>query len=207
MAGKPARTDAAPAGEAIEQLTRKNIEVILRMERERHARRSLTYRLAAGIASFCGTAPILWIHAVFFAAWILFNTTALAFDPYPFTFLTLVVSLEAIFLSTFIMIGQNISNRESERRHQLDLQINLLNEREMTAMLRLLGKIADRMDISEADQAEVRRFAHNTDARAVLDQIVTAEHASQSTPAVTADAGCDGAAVQKKARSPVAATK
>ena len=89
----------------------------------------------------------------------------------------LVVSLEAIFLSFFIMIGQNMSSRESERRHHLDLQINLLNEREMTAMLRLLGKIAEKMEISEADQSEVKQFAHNTDPRAVLEQIVSAEQA------------------------------
>ena len=66
----------------------------------------------------------------------------------------MVVSLEAIFMSFFIMIGQNIARRESERRHHRDLQINLLNEREMTAILRLMGTIAAKLEISEADQAE-----------------------------------------------------
>lgn len=108
-----------------------------------------------------------------------FNASPLAFDPYPFTFLTMVVSLEAIFLSFFIMIGQNIASRDSERRHQLDLQINLLNEREMTAMLRLMGAIADKLQISQADQAEARAFAHNTDPLALLDQIVSAERAAR----------------------------
>ncbi|GAB3478784.1 hypothetical protein GCM10011496_17640 [Polaromonas eurypsychrophila] len=83
-----------------------------------------------------------------------FNSSPLAFDLYPFTFLTMVESLEAIFMSFFIMIGQNIARRESERRHHFDLQINLLNEREMTAMLRLMGTIAAKLEISEADQAE-----------------------------------------------------
>ena len=87
-------------------------------------------------------------------SWMGFNSSPLAFDLYPFTFLTMVVSLEAIFMSFFIMIGQNIARRESERRHYFDLQINLLNEREMTAMLRLMGTIAAKLEISEADQAE-----------------------------------------------------
>jgi uncharacterized membrane protein len=65
------------------------------------------------------------------------------FDPFPFTFLTLIVSLEAIFLSTFILISQNYETRLSERRNQLDLQINLLSEQE-TKMLRILERIAKR---------------------------------------------------------------
>lgn len=170
---------ALPAGESIEQLTRSNIEAILQLERERQARRPWAYRMAARIAGFCGTAPVLWLHALCFTGWLAFNASPLAFDPYPFTFLTMVVSLEAIFLSFFIMIGQNIASRDSERRHQLDLQINLLNEREMTAMLRLMGAIADKLQISQADQAEARAFAHNTDPLALLDQIVSAERAAR----------------------------
>jgi uncharacterized membrane protein len=176
---KPA--GAAPAGESIEQLTRSNIEAILQLERERQARRPWAYRVAASIAGFCGTAPVLWLHAVFFMGWLAFNSSRLAFDPYPFTFLTMVVSLEAIFLSFFIMIGQNIASRESERRHQLDLQINLLNEREMTAMLRLMARMADKLEISRDDQEEARTFGHNTDPLALLDQIVTAERAARHT--------------------------
>lgn len=167
----------------MEQLTRANIEIILRLERERQARRPVAYRVAARIASFCGSAPVLWIHALFFTTWLVFNSTAMAFDPYPFTFLTMVVSLEAIFLSFFIMIGQTISSRESERRHQLDLQINLLNEREMTAMLRLLGRVAEKVGVSDEEQDEARQFAHDTDPRAVLDQIVSAERASRAASA------------------------
>jgi uncharacterized membrane protein len=176
--GRGARR-AEPAAESIEDLTRSNIQAILQLERERQARRPWAYRVAASIAGFCGTAPVLWLHAIFFAAWLVFNSSRLAFDPYPFTFLTMVVSLEAIFLSFFIMIGQNIASRESERRHQLDLQINLLNEREMTAMLRLMAKMADKLEISAADQAEARNFGHNTDPLALLDQIVSAERAAR----------------------------
>ncbi len=152
------------------------------MQRERKAMQPMASRASSAIAGFCSRGTTLVVHALFFAGWIALNSTSLAFDPFPFTFLTLVVSLEAIFLSFFIMIGQSVSSEESERRHNLDLQINLLNEREMTAMLRLLGKIAESMEISETDQAEVRRFAHNTDPRAVLEQIVIAEGVGPTQP-------------------------
>jgi uncharacterized membrane protein len=69
------------------------------------------------------------------------------FDPYPFNFLTLVVSLEAIFLSTFILISGNRQARLDERRSHLDLQINLLSEQENTKMLKLLQQIADKVGI------------------------------------------------------------
>ena len=74
------------------------------------------------------------MHVVWFAGWILANGLPgiKHFDPFPFTFLTLVVSLEAIFLSTFILISQNHETLLSERRNQLDLQINLLREQENT---------------------------------------------------------------------------
>jgi len=63
---------------------------------------------------------------------------AIRFDPYPFQFLTFVISLEAIFLSTFILISQNRQNRMSELRNHLDLQINLLSEQENSKMLAML---------------------------------------------------------------------
>jgi hypothetical protein len=77
------------------------------------------------------------------------------------------------------MIWQNIASRENERLHELDLQINLLNDCDMTAMLRLVGIIAEKLKICEAEQAEALGFAHNSDPRALLDQIVAAERAAR----------------------------
>src|SRR3569832_1058085 len=115
-----------------------------RLEEAHLGRRTTSDRIAALIAHFCGSMTFVWIHVLLFANWIgyielpMFN----AFDPYPFSFLTLVVSLEAIFLSTFILISQNYDMRISERRNQLDLQINLLSEQESTKMLQVLDQIA-----------------------------------------------------------------
>ena len=163
--------------QAIEDITEGNIESILCLEDARRSEKPSWYRLVERIARFCGTIQFLWWNALCFTVWIGANILFKPFDPYPFTFLVLVVSLEAIMLSILILISQNLSAIESERRHHLDLQINLLNEREMTALLRLVTRMADRMGIDAEAQAEVKSMAHDTDPTAVLQQIVKAEHA------------------------------
>lgn len=162
--------------EVISAFTEKNIEAILCHEEERRRRKSAFYHAVQKIAAFCGSLTFLWIQVVWFAVWIGYNVAFKSFDPYPFQFLMLIVSLEAIFLSVFILISQNFSAIESERRHHLDLQMNLLTERETTAILRLLSQVANKMQISEEDRAEVLGFSTNTDPSAVLQQIVRAEH-------------------------------
>ena len=96
----------------------------------------------------------VWVHVAWFAAWIVWNTILpiANLNPFPFSFLTLAVSLEAIFLSTFIMISENRQERVSERRSPLDLQINLLSEQENTKKLELLGKIGE-MLIEQIDES------------------------------------------------------
>ena len=160
----------------IAEFTEKNIETILCHEDERRKRKSVFYRAVHRMAAFCGSLSFLWIQVVWFAVWIGYNVAFKGFDPYPFQFLMLVVSLEAIFLSVLILISQNFSTIESERRHHLDLQMNLLTERETTTVLRLLAKMADKLDISADDQAEIMGFADKTDPSAVLKQIISAEH-------------------------------
>jgi uncharacterized membrane protein len=100
------------------------------------------------------------------------------FDPYPFTFLTLVVSLEAIFLSTFILISQNHETRLSERRNQLDLQINLLTEQENTKMLKILERIADKVGASTQDDPSLQVLEQSTRPEKLVEQI---EEATEKT--------------------------
>lgn len=165
----------------VAQTTRHNIESILCDEDTRRAHMPRIYRWVARSAAACGTIGFLAANAAFFAVWIGVNLSPWTFDPYPFTFLLLGVSLEAIFLAILILISQNMAAVENERRHHLDLQINLLNERETTAMMRLLTQIASKTGVPAPDQQEVRSFAHDTDPSAVMDQIATAErkHAQQ----------------------------
>ena len=115
----------------------------------------------------------VWVHVIGFAGWIAINLVpgVKHIDPFPFTFLTFIVSLEAIFLSTFILISQNQDTRISERRNHLDLQINLLSEQENTKMLMMLQAIAEKVGAEfEADE-DMTVLAQETELDKVVAQI------------------------------------
>ncbi len=134
---------------SVDQLTAQNVKAIAELEQAAQSHRSSADRVADTITRFCGSMGFVWVHVVFFTGWIIANTALAAapIDPYPFSFLTLVVSLEAIFLSTFIMISENRQQRIEERRSHLDLQINLLAEQESTKALQLLKDIALKLGV------------------------------------------------------------
>ena len=158
---------------SVEELTKCNVETVLRLEEAAREQRSSTDRIAEIIAAFCGSMTFVWVHVAWFGGWIAFNLLpgVKHIDPFPFTFLTLVVSLEAIFLSTFILISQNHDARVSEKRNHLDLQINLLSEQENTKMLSLLHSIAVKLgaDISQDPHIEV--LAQATRPESLVEQI------------------------------------
>ena len=148
--------DRPKNGNAIDDQTEQNIRRIIEIEKEHRKQRSFGERMAEKIALFSGSTWFAFVNLVWFAAWITFNVVApedIAFDPYPFTFLTLMVSLEAIFLSVFILIAQNQETRLTAHRDHLDLQINLLAEQENTKMLELLEAIAERLGLDAQDEA------------------------------------------------------
>src|SRR6185503_18906792 len=95
------------SADSVDQLTQRNIEAIRELEDAAKEERTTSDRVAEAIANFCGSMTFVWVHVVFFGVWILSNVMPGVphIDPFPFTFLTLVVSLEAIFLSTFILIS------------------------------------------------------------------------------------------------------
>jgi uncharacterized membrane protein len=160
------------ATQTVDDVTRMNVRAMRQLEDATLARRTRSDRIASVIARFCGSMTFVVIHVVIFTAWIVFNVMpGLHFDPYPFTFLTLVVSLEAIFLSTFILISQNYDMRISERRNQLDLQINLLAEQENTKMLQILEKIAKKVGCDDRDDPQVRALEEATRPESLIEQI------------------------------------
>lgn len=122
-----------------------NVETIRAWERHSLIRRSTAERVSDWISTGVAGGTSLVLHAFGFSLWIVLNLGWLPikpFDPYPFQLLTLVVSLEAIFLALFVLGTQNRFSRQSDRRSHVDLQIDLLAEREMTAVLQLLQDIA-----------------------------------------------------------------
>lgn len=154
-------------------VTRENVQAMRKLEELAVAQRTVADRVAEFVAKFCGSIVFVWLHVVGFAAWIGWNVLPRLphFDPYPFTFLTLCVSLEAIFLSSFILISQNYEMRITERRNQLDLQINLLAEQENTKMLQLLDRMARKMGLYEEDDPEIQVLEQATRPETLARQI------------------------------------
>ena len=157
----------------VADLTRENVRAMRKLDDLAVANRTTSDRIAEFVARFCGSITFVWIHAVLFTAWIVWNAVPGLphFDPYPFTFLTLCVSLEAIFLSSFILISQNYEMRITERRNQLDLQINLLAEQENTKMLQLLDRMAQKMGLYNEDDPEIEVLEQATRPETLARQI------------------------------------
>ena len=157
----------------VEDVTERNVQAILQLEEAAKANRSNADRIADLIAAFCGSMTFVWVHVIWFGAWVFVNALpgVKPFDPFPFTFLTLMVSLEAIFLSTFILISQNHETRLSERRNHLDLQINLLTEQENTKMLRMLERIAEKVGANTDDDPSLQVLDQATNPETLVEQI------------------------------------
>ncbi len=152
--------------------TRNNVSRIIEIERAQQAGRTPGERISDFIAAFCGSMTFVWVHVVWFGLWVALNSMPkFAFDPFPFTFLTLVVSLEAIFLSTFILISQNHETELTERRNHLDLQINLLTEQENTKLLEMVTKIAKKVGV-EIEDPVVDNLLEDMDPGVLVEQIM-----------------------------------
>jgi uncharacterized membrane protein len=141
----------APNHENVAGAIRRNIETIARMEAEFSRQRSFSDRIADKIGNFSGSMKFVLLHVVIYGLYILINlrvlTFARAFDPFPFMLLSVVVSVESIFLATFVLMKQNRMGKRADDRAHLDLQINLLAEREMTLVLQMLQRMSQKMGI------------------------------------------------------------
>ena len=145
----------------------RNIESILKLEKEDQRELSPYHCVSHAIGWFVGTVYFVMLECAMVLGWIAFNVGLPAhwtFDPFPFPLLAVVLGLEAVLLTSFVLIRQNAIDRTSERRNHLDLQINLLAEEETTKVLKMLGEIAahlklpvhdpDNKDLSEDTQVE-----------------------------------------------------
>ncbi|MCW3092995.1 MAG: hypothetical protein JWP81_4064 [Ferruginibacter sp.] len=149
----------------------KNIETIWELEKEAIQSRSTAEHIADKITTFAGSTPFIILHVVWFGGWILINEGIIPgiapFDPFPFSFLTLVVSLEAIFLTLLVLMSQNRMTKEADKRAHLDLQINMLDEQETTMILRMVQKIAKHLGLEEEIDDSVKDLCEETDVNRV----------------------------------------
>jgi len=140
----------------------KNIEAILKLEEDDERRLPHLHRVSHKVGWFVGTTYFVIIQAAFVVLWLVWNVSASQpFDPFPFPLLSAVLAFEAVFLTSFVLIRQNTMDRQSERRNHLDLQINLLAEKEATSILRALGEIANHLQINLSTDAESRELTED----------------------------------------------
>ncbi len=152
--------EPAPAADP----TLQNVRAIADLERQMVHQRSRLQRFTDAITRLTGSGAFLLLHAAWFAGWMLWNRGRHAFDPYPFSLLTMTVSLEAIFLTGIVLMSQNRMTHLADRRAHLDLQVNLLAEQELTAILQLLQALCQQAGVTaKVNDTRVRQLLRQTD--------------------------------------------
>lgn len=141
-----------------------NVQLIAKLEREMLDQQTLVERVTAAITRVAGSPTFIAVHAVWFATWIVLNTTRYTFDAYPFSLLNLVVVLEAVFLTSVVLMTQNRMAQLAERRAHLDLQVDMLAEQELTAMLHMLHGLCTHAGVKVSIRDErVQQLLKETD--------------------------------------------
>jgi uncharacterized membrane protein len=143
---------------ALSNVIQRNIRKIIQIRQKASQDQSFQDRIANAMTSFSGSMAFFYVHILWFLLWFLLNTGHLGvqvFDPYPYGFLTMVVSLEAIFLATFVLISQNLLARGAERLTDLGLQTSLLTEHELTRVLQMLRTIQNKIGIANDESSNL----------------------------------------------------
>ncbi|TXT38468.1 MAG: response regulator receiver [Comamonadaceae bacterium] len=143
---------------ALSHVIQRNIRKIIQIRQKASQDQNFQDRIANVMTSFSGSMTFFYVHMLWFLLWFLLNTGHLGvtvFDPYPYGFLTMVVSLEAIFLATFVLISQNLLARGAERLTDLGLQTSLLTEHELTRVLQMLRTIQIKIGIANDESSNL----------------------------------------------------
>jgi uncharacterized membrane protein len=158
----------------------RNIRTLLERRREEERRRPLQDRIADHITRFTGSMRFVILHLAVYGLWIVINLGVLPIEPFDPTFvvLAMVASVEAIFLSTFVLISQNRMAALADKRADLDLQISLLAEHEISRVIALVAAIADRMGITEAQDPELAELKRDVTPEHVMARIEKHEEAA-----------------------------
>ncbi len=175
------RTPMAPDGprrSGMTQVMERNIQALLARRRQEAQQAPWQDRLADRITAFTGSLRFVSCHLVIYGLWILANLPGVPlphFDP-TYVILAMAASVEAIFLSTFILITQNRMTAQAAKRADLDLQVSLLAEHEITRLITLVTAIAERMGIDAAQDPELAELARDVAPEQVLDTMDAHQH-------------------------------
>jgi uncharacterized membrane protein len=167
-----------PPPRGLSPVLERNIRALqLRREREENEA-TAEERVAEAITRFTGSMRFVYLHLVFFGFWLVANLGWVpgvpAWDP-SFVVLAMIASVEAIFLSTFVLISQNRMAAAADKRADLDLQVSLLAEHEVTKLVTLVSGIADRMGVKTEADSDLEEITRDVAPEAVLDELEETE--------------------------------
>jgi uncharacterized membrane protein len=156
-----------------------NIESILNLERADHEELSPLHRVSHRVGWFVGTIYFVLFQCLATLTWVMLNAgpfhVARPFDPYPFSLLSVVLSMEAVLLTSFVLIRQSTIDLQSERRNHLDLQINILAEEKVTTMLNLLRGVAEKLHVDLSDHRHSEEQAEETPVESIAKNLRSRE--------------------------------
>jgi uncharacterized membrane protein len=179
------RAEEQRLGAELRRVLDRNIAALVARRREAERAQPPSERISAAMTRFIGSMTFVILHAVITAAWVAVNVGLVPgprFDP-DFVKLATAASVEAIFLSTFVLITQNRMAALADRRADLDLQISLLSEHELTRLIRLVAAMARRLGIEELPELEeLEETRHDVPPEHVLDRIERAEGEGHAPP-------------------------
>lgn len=159
-----------------QDILQENVQKIVQLEHEALEGRSFGERVGDAVARFAGNIIFVILHVFWFVGWIVLNSGRVhyirPFDPPPYMLLSFIVSLEAIFLTSFVLMSQNRMSRQADYRAHLDLQINLLTEQESTKILQMLQNLCDRLGLrNEVSDQEVKTLLERTEPEKLIDEL------------------------------------
>jgi uncharacterized membrane protein len=174
----------APNPPGLSPVLHRNIAALMEVRQREERKKGRSERIADAITAFAGSMWCVYGHALGFGAWLVINSGSVRgirpFDPFPFVMLAMIASVEAIFLSTFILITQNRMQKMADRRAELDLQISLLTEHELTQAVRLIDQVAQHMGVPRLPETELADVKQDVDPTHVVDELERAEERSQT---------------------------
>ena len=162
------------------KIVERNIDALLKHRNEEEARKTREEKIADRVTRFTGSMFFVYLHLVLFGTWIIWNLGWMGLKPFDpsFVVLAMFASVEAIFLSTFVLISQNRMAAQSEKRAELDLQVSLLAEHEITRLITLVSAMAKKMGIEDAFDAEIEELSKDVHPEKVMETMdkLTKEH-------------------------------
>jgi len=156
-------------------LVEKNIKALVNRQMEEEKQKPFREKIGERIGRFTGNLAFIYTHAIIFGIWITWNAGWLGLKPFDpsFSILQITTQIEAIFLTTFILMSQNSLDAQADKRAELDLQISLLSEHELTRLIALVKGIAQKLEVQEAKDPEIDELSKDVMPEELMDKLET----------------------------------